>query len=78
MPVRLPVDVTTPEYAPRLRTRRRVEQTLAPDAAPRGWDREVERHRCTSQRIEKLLADLNEPFEDSNDTPEDDQLELST
>ncbi|WP_214354884.1 hypothetical protein, partial [Streptomyces sp. CJ_13] len=56
--------VTTPEYAPRLRTRRRVEQTLALGAAERGWDREVERHRCTSQRIEKLLADLNEPFED--------------
>ncbi|MFJ5811218.1 hypothetical protein [Streptomyces sp. NPDC093093] len=56
--------VPTPDYAPRLRTRRRVEQTLALDAAERGWDREVERHRCTSQRIEKLLTDLNEPVEE--------------
>jgi hypothetical protein len=28
----------------------------------RGWDREVERHWCTSQRIEKLLSDLGQPF----------------
>lgn len=53
--------VTTPEYAPRLRARREVEQTLARDAAERGWDREVERHRCTSDRIDRLLADLGEP-----------------
>lgn len=53
--------VTTPEYAPRLRARREVEQTLAHDAAERGWDREVERHRCTSDRIDKLLADLGQP-----------------
>ncbi|WP_371652034.1 tyrosine-type recombinase/integrase [Streptomyces mirabilis] len=53
--------VTTPEYAPRLRARREVEQTLALDAAQRGWDREVERHRCTSDRIDKLLADLGQP-----------------
>ncbi len=66
--------VTTPEYAPRLRARRQVEQTLALDAAERGWDREVERHRCTSERIKKLLADLGQPFDD---TTEDD-LELST
>ncbi|MFG2979540.1 hypothetical protein ACGFYY_41960 [Streptomyces sp. NPDC048331] len=46
--------VTTPEYAPRLRARREVEQTLAHDAAERGWDREVE-------RIDRLLADLGEP-----------------
>lgn len=69
--------VTTPEYAPRLRARRQVEQTLAQDAAQRGWDREVERHRCTSERIKKLLADLGQPFDELNDTPEDD-LELST
>ena len=69
--------VTTPEYAPRLRARRQVEQTLAQDAAQRGWDREVERHRCTSERIKKLLADLGQPFNELNDTPEDD-LELST
>ncbi|MFH9468774.1 hypothetical protein ACH4LT_16045 [Streptomyces clavifer] len=36
--------VTTPEYVLRLRARREVEQTLATDAAPRGWDRGVEQH----------------------------------
>jgi integrase len=70
--------VTTPEYAPRLQARRHVEQTLTLDAAERGWDREVERHRYTTERIEKLLADLGQPFDDRNDTPEDDQLDLST
>ena len=55
--------VTTPEYAPRLRARREVEETLAIDAAERGWNREVERQRCTSQRIEKLLTDLGHPFD---------------
>lgn len=54
--------VTTPEYAPRLRARREVEETLAHDATERGWDREVERHRCTSERIERLLADLSQPI----------------
>jgi integrase len=63
--------VTTPEYAPRLRARREVEQTLALDAAARGWDREVERHRCTAERIDKLLADLGQPFDDPTDTPEE-------
>lgn len=59
--------VTTPDYAPRLRARREVEETLALDAAARGWDREVERHRCTSQRIEKLLSELGQPFGDPSD-----------
>jgi integrase len=59
--------VTTPEYAPRLRARRRVEQTLALDAAQHGWDREIERHRCTSARIEKLLVDLEQPIDDPDD-----------
>ncbi|WP_223772483.1 hypothetical protein [Streptomyces sp. 135] len=54
--------MTTPEYAPRLRARREVEEALAHDAAERGWDREVERHRCTSERIERLLADLSQPI----------------
>ena len=67
--------VTTPEYAPRLRARREVEETLALDAAARGWDREVERHRCTSQRIEKLLADLGEPLDNPDGTPENDDAE---
>jgi integrase len=53
--------VTTPEYAPRLRRRRQVELTLIRDAAGQGWIREVERHRCTVQRIDQLLAELNEP-----------------
>lgn len=71
--------VTTPEYAPRLRARRDLEETLALDAAAHGWDREVERHHCTSERIEKLLADLGQTIEDPTDTPdEDDQLDLST
>ncbi|WP_406361538.1 hypothetical protein [Streptomyces sp. NBC_01579] len=52
------------------------EQTLALDAAERGWDRE--RHRCTSLRIEKLLADLNEPLDGPNESPEVDRLELSS
>lgn len=65
--------ITTPEYAPRLRARRQVEQTLALDAATHGWDREVERHRCTSERIEKLLNDLGQAV----DGPEH-GLDLST
>lgn len=52
--------VTTPEYAPRLRRRRRIEQELVEDATARGWQREVERHQCTIKRIEQLLADLGE------------------
>jgi integrase len=56
--------VTTPTYAPRLQARRKVEQALATDAAERGWEREVERHRCTSERIEKLLTDLDQPLAD--------------
>jgi hypothetical protein len=64
--------VTTPDYAPRLRARHEVEETLALDAAARGWDREVERHRCTSQRIEKLLSDLGQPFGGPSDAlPQD-------
>ncbi len=41
-------------------------------AAARDWDREVERHRCTSQRVEKLLADLGQPLDGLCDTPEGD------
>ena len=50
--------VTTPAYALRLRERRELELALAGDAEGRGWPREVERHRCTAARIEKLLADM--------------------
>jgi integrase len=56
--------VTTADYAPRLRARRQVEQTLALDAADRGWAREVERHHCTANRIERLLTDLGEKLDE--------------
>ncbi|MGX4694506.1 tyrosine-type recombinase/integrase [Streptomyces sp. JNUCC 63] len=66
--------VTTPAYAPRLRARRKVEHALATDAANHGWDREVERHRCTADRIEKLLTDLGQPLDDATDAPEESRL----
>lgn len=40
--------VTTPEYAPRLRTRPDIEQQLVQDADERGWTREAERHTAIS------------------------------
>jgi hypothetical protein len=55
--------VTTPEYAPRLRHRRKREQELVEDAIAHGWQREVERHQRTIKRIERLLTDLGEPFD---------------
>jgi integrase len=55
--------VTTPEYAPRLRQRRKVELELIEDAIKRGWQREVERHQCVVKRLEQLLADLAEPLD---------------
>jgi integrase len=55
--------VTTPEYAPRLRRRRKQEFDLIEDARQRGWDKEVERHRCTVNRIDQLLKELGEPIE---------------
>ncbi len=55
--------VTTSEYAPRLRRRRTRELGLIEDARSRGWQREVERHHCTVERIEQLLADLGEPLD---------------
>jgi integrase len=65
--------VTTPAYAPRLRERHEVELGLANDAAVHGWQREVERHQRTIQRIECLLAELGEPIDDvlidSDQTP---------
>jgi integrase len=60
--------VTTPEYAPRLRRRRKRELELIEDARSRGWQREVERHQCTVRRIEQLLADLGEPLDGSEAT----------
>ena len=62
--------VTTPAYAPRLRRRHRVELELADDATANGWARELERHRCTAERIRMLLDDLGEPL----DGPEAEQL----
>jgi integrase len=56
--------VTTKEYAPRLRARRERELGLIADAESRNWPREAERHRCTVQRIEQLLAELGDPVEE--------------
>jgi len=50
--------LTTSDYAPRLRARVAVEQQLIDDATSRGWDREVERHTATRDRIQALLAQL--------------------
>ena len=47
--------LTTSDYTPRLRARLRVEQQLIDDATARGWDREVERHQATRQRLLHLL-----------------------
>jgi integrase len=55
--------ITTPEYAPRLRHRRRLELELTEDAVSRGWAREVERHSNTAQRIDQLLCDMHEPLD---------------
>jgi site-specific recombinase XerD len=55
--------VTSPEYAPRLRRRRQREKELVEDAVSHGWQREVERHRCTIGRLEQLLSDLGEPID---------------
>jgi len=65
--------VTTPEYAPRLRARRRRERELIAEAAANGWEREVERHRCTAGRIEQLLAELGEPIEAPEGPTREDQ-----
>ena len=56
--------VTTPEYAPRLRRRRRRELELIEDARSRGWQREVERHQGTIRRLEQLLVELGEPLDE--------------
>jgi len=50
--------LTTRDYAPRLKTRLAVEQQLIDDATSRGWDREVERHTATRDRIQTLLSQL--------------------
>jgi integrase len=53
--------VTTPDYAPRLRTRLEVEQQLVQDAEQRGWTREVERHSAVIRKLTGLLTDLGQP-----------------
>ncbi|MDP9476992.1 MAG: site-specific integrase [Actinomycetota bacterium] len=63
-----PKFVTTPEYAPRLRARREKEFTLIDDAISNGWEREVERHRCTLRRIDQLLDDLGETLAEDGKT----------
>jgi hypothetical protein len=59
--------LTTSDYIPRLRARLAVEDQLIDDAAARGWNREVERHRATRSRIEQLLAQLGSPPPRSDD-----------
>jgi integrase len=53
--------LTTSDYIPRLRARLVVEDQLIDDAAARGWDREVERHRTTRSRLEQVLRELGAP-----------------
>jgi len=60
--------VTTREYAPRLRRRRKRELELVEDATSHGWQREVERHQWNIRRIDQLLADLDEPLDGSEAT----------
>ena len=55
--------LTTSDYAPRLVRRRQVELNLVQDAVERGWDREVERHQRTADRLQDLLTDLGHPTE---------------
>jgi hypothetical protein len=61
--------ITTPQYAPRLRERLRLECQLADDAEERGWDREIERHQRIAGRIRALLTELGEPGGPPGDTP---------
>ncbi len=53
--------VTTPQYAPRLRERLKIERQLASDAGERGWNREIDRHQRIADRIICLLGELGEP-----------------
>ena len=53
-----PKFLTSTEYVPRLQARLEREGQLITDAEQRGWPREVERHRCTQQRLENLLTEL--------------------
>ncbi|GHO57782.1 tyrosine-type recombinase/integrase [Ktedonobacter robiniae] len=70
--------VTSPEYAPRLRQRRRMEQELVEDAIQHGWQREIERHQCAIQRLEPLLTDLGEPLDGPAATDYNDRQDKET
>ena len=52
--------LTTSGYAPRIRARMNTERVLI-DARTRGWEREVERHEATPQRLQQLLAEIEPP-----------------
>ncbi len=60
--------VTTKEYAPRLRARRKRERELIEDAVSNGWEREVERHRYTIKRIDQLLLEMGESVKDTGES----------
>ena len=45
---------------PAYRARQAVEQQLIDDAAARGWQREIERHTATRQRLHQLISELGE------------------
>jgi hypothetical protein len=51
--------LTTSDYAPRLQRCLATEEVLIADATERGWDREVERHQRTADRLTSLLYDLD-------------------
>lgn len=68
--------ITTPDYAPRLRARRKLEISLADEARTHDREREVDRHSCVVRRIEQLLSDLDEPFSEPS-TVRDDQVRHS-
>jgi hypothetical protein len=59
--------VTTKEYAPRLRSRRKLELALIQDASSQGWQREVERHTCAVRRLEQWLGELGEAIEEAEE-----------
>jgi hypothetical protein len=55
--------ITSPERAPRLRLRRKVELDLAESALSVGNLTEAERHRRYAARFEQCLADLDVPID---------------
>ena len=56
--------ITSPDRAPRLRTRLRVELTLAEQAHAAGDMKEAERHQQYALRFERYLLDMGEPIGD--------------